>query len=381
MIGWLSDGENWRGPSGAGVLLWEHVWYSVLALLLAFVLIAPLGLWLGHVGRGGALALNVGNIGRAVPTFALLVLLIIAPAPFGKNAFSVVTALFLFAIPPILTNAYVGVREVDRAAVDAARGMGMSGFQVLRRVEPAARRAAARAGPAARCGAGRRHRDHRRDRRRRRARRASSPRASRCRTSRCCSAGRCSSRCSRCSRRASSRWCSAPSGPRRHARRAVRQVGRAGRTQRLSVPRISVSGLRRLARAPLRTRARPTVARDTEGDTPMRTPIARTLRRTAVVGAGALLLSLTACGGDDAFGSGSGSSGSASGGATKTLVVGGPTFTEASILQNMYKPAARPGRLPDLHQGRRRAPDLHQGPRVGRDRHRARLPREHPRPA
>ncbi|GAB3677669.1 ABC transporter permease [Angustibacter aerolatus] len=135
VIGWLSDGENWRGPSGAGVLLWEHVWYSVLALLLAFVLIAPLGLWLGHVGRGGALALNVGNIGRAVPTFALLVLLIIAPAPFGKNAFSVVTALFLFAIPPILTNAYVGVREVDRAAVDAARGMGMSGFQVLRRVE------------------------------------------------------------------------------------------------------------------------------------------------------------------------------------------------------------------------------------------------------
>jgi osmoprotectant transport system permease protein len=132
---WLADAGNWRGPDGAWALLGQHVRLSAIALLVATVLVAPVGLWLGHLGRGGVLALNVGNIGRAVPTFAVLVLLVLAPAPFGLTDLSVITALVLFAVPPILTNAYVGVREVDRAAVDAARGMGMSGWQVLRRVE------------------------------------------------------------------------------------------------------------------------------------------------------------------------------------------------------------------------------------------------------
>jgi osmoprotectant transport system permease protein len=80
-------------------------------------------------------ALNIGNVGRAVPTLAVLVLLALAPPPFGNDDLSVVTSLVLFAVPPVLTNTYVGVREVDRAAVDAARGMGMSGWQVLRSVE------------------------------------------------------------------------------------------------------------------------------------------------------------------------------------------------------------------------------------------------------
>jgi osmoprotectant transport system permease protein len=132
---WLGEAGNWRGPDGAWALLGQHVRLSAVALVAATVLVAPAGLWLGHLGRGGVLALNIGNIGRAVPTFAILVLLVLAPEPFGLTDFSVVTALVLFAIPPILTNAYVGIREVDRAAVDAARGMGMSGWQVLRRVE------------------------------------------------------------------------------------------------------------------------------------------------------------------------------------------------------------------------------------------------------
>jgi len=134
-LGWLSNGANWAGPDGAAHLLGEHLRLSAISLLVAAVLVVPLGLWLGHVGRGGAVALNIGNVGRAVPTFAVLVLLALAPEPFGLGDLSIVTALVLFAIPPVLTNTYVGVREVDRAAVDAARGMGMSGWQVLRGVE------------------------------------------------------------------------------------------------------------------------------------------------------------------------------------------------------------------------------------------------------
>jgi osmoprotectant transport system permease protein len=134
-IAWLSDGANWVGPDGAGGLLADHLRLSAISLLVAAVLVVPLGLWLGHLGRGGAVALNIGNVGRAVPTLAVLVLLALAPPPFGNDDLSVVTSLVLFAVPPVLTNTYVGVREVDRAAVDAARGMGMSGWQVLRTVE------------------------------------------------------------------------------------------------------------------------------------------------------------------------------------------------------------------------------------------------------
>jgi osmoprotectant transport system permease protein len=134
-VTWLSDGANWAGPDGAGSLLAEHLRLSAISLLIAAGLVVPLGLWLGHIGRGGTVALNIGNVGRAVPTFAVLVLLALAPPPFGLGDLSIVTALVLFAIPPVLTNTYVGVREVDRAAVDAARGMGMSGWQVLRDVE------------------------------------------------------------------------------------------------------------------------------------------------------------------------------------------------------------------------------------------------------
>ncbi len=131
-VSWLLDGGHWRGPVGIPTLLAQHIGLSALAVLIACVLALPLGVWLGHTGRGGALALNVGNIGRAVPTFALLSVLYLL---FASRETDTLIALVLFGIPPVLTNAYVAVREVDPVFVDSARGMGMSGGQVLRRVE------------------------------------------------------------------------------------------------------------------------------------------------------------------------------------------------------------------------------------------------------
>ena len=131
-LSWLVDGAHWRGPSGVPTLLAQHLGLSALAVLIACALALPLGVWLGHTGRGGALALNVGNIGRAVPTFALLSLLYLV---FASRETDTLIALVLFGVPPVLTNAYVAVREVDPVYVDSALGMGMSGGQVLRRVE------------------------------------------------------------------------------------------------------------------------------------------------------------------------------------------------------------------------------------------------------
>ncbi|MFE5616736.1 ABC transporter permease [Streptomyces sp. NPDC056470] len=131
---WLGTSANWAGDGGVWHRLGEHAYVSGVALLLACAVALPLGLGLGHVGRGGALAVNVSNVGRAIPVFAVLALFMVSPL---RNAGYVPTviALVLFAVPPLLTNAYVGMREVDRAVVEAARGMGMSGGQVFRKVE------------------------------------------------------------------------------------------------------------------------------------------------------------------------------------------------------------------------------------------------------
>ncbi|MEU9994237.1 ABC transporter permease [Streptomyces sp. NPDC050848] len=131
---WLTTGANWAGEGGVWHRLGEHAYVSGVALLLACAIALPLGLWLGHIGRGGALAVNISNVGRAIPVFAVLALFMVSPL---RNAGYVPTviALVLFALPPLLTNAFVGMREVDRAVVEAARGMGMSGGQVFRKVE------------------------------------------------------------------------------------------------------------------------------------------------------------------------------------------------------------------------------------------------------
>ncbi|MEU9319393.1 ABC transporter permease [Streptomyces sp. NPDC048295] len=131
---WLTTGANWSGESGAAHRLAEHLYVSGVALALACAVALPVALYLGHVGKGGALAVNLSNVGRAVPVFAVLALFMVSPL---RNAGYVPTviALVLFAVPPLLTNAYVGMTEVDRSVREAARGMGMSGRQLFLRVE------------------------------------------------------------------------------------------------------------------------------------------------------------------------------------------------------------------------------------------------------
>ena len=110
----------------------EHLKVSVLAVLIATAIALPIGLWLGHIGRGEFVAISVSNVGRAVPTLALLAFFI---AYLGVGVTNVVFVLVLLAIPPILTNAYVGTRQVDPETVDAARGMGLTETQIVRKVE------------------------------------------------------------------------------------------------------------------------------------------------------------------------------------------------------------------------------------------------------
>jgi osmoprotectant transport system permease protein len=115
-------------------LLWEHLKVTGAAMGIAIAVALPLGLWLGHTGRGAFLTISTSNVGRAVPSVALIALFV-AFFPETSAFLNVTLALALLAIPPILTNAYVGVRQVSRETVDAARGMGMSGTQVVRSVE------------------------------------------------------------------------------------------------------------------------------------------------------------------------------------------------------------------------------------------------------
>jgi osmoprotectant transport system permease protein len=105
---------------------------TFLALALSLVVALPIGLYLGHRGAGELIAVGLGNAGRAIPELALIAFM---AAAIGVGLLNVTIALAVLGIPPILTNAFVGVRQVDRASVDAARGMGMTGFEVLRKVE------------------------------------------------------------------------------------------------------------------------------------------------------------------------------------------------------------------------------------------------------
>jgi osmoprotectant transport system permease protein len=103
-----------------------------IGVALSLVIALPIGLWLGHIHRGSFIAINIGNIWRALPSLAVLA---IGVAFLGIGLRNVELALIVLAVPPIVTNAYVAIDGVDRDLVDAARGMGMGGWQVLRDVE------------------------------------------------------------------------------------------------------------------------------------------------------------------------------------------------------------------------------------------------------
>jgi osmoprotectant transport system permease protein len=128
----VTGGSKVGGFDQAIELTLKQLEVTALALALALVIALPLGLYLGHRGKGELFAIGLGNAGRALPELALIALV---ASLIGIGLVPVTVALAVLGIPPILTNAYVGVRQVDPAAVDAARGMGMSERAIIRKVE------------------------------------------------------------------------------------------------------------------------------------------------------------------------------------------------------------------------------------------------------
>jgi osmoprotectant transport system permease protein len=129
---WFTTAAHWWGSDGILHRLQEHVGMSAAALATAMLIALPLGLVLGHTGRGGPLAVNLSNLGRAVPSFAIIVLMASIVGIGAKPAYIALVAL---AVPPMVTNTYTAIRGVDRDVREAAEGMGLTGRQVLARVE------------------------------------------------------------------------------------------------------------------------------------------------------------------------------------------------------------------------------------------------------
>jgi osmoprotectant transport system permease protein len=120
------------GLDQVGDLTLDHIEVSALALAGSLLLALPVGIWLGHRGKGELLAVAIGNAGRAVPELALVAFMV---AFVGVGLVNLTIALLILGIPPILTNTFVAIRQVDRDAVEAARGMGMSEAGIVARVE------------------------------------------------------------------------------------------------------------------------------------------------------------------------------------------------------------------------------------------------------
>jgi osmoprotectant transport system permease protein len=129
---WLKSPQQWHGPGGIPARVLEHLGYAGLSLLIATAIAVPLGLLIGHYGRGGFAVINVTNIWRAIPTLGLLILVVVLV---GLGVAAWLIPLVVLAIPPILVNTYEGVAGVDPELKDAARGMGMTDWQVLWKVE------------------------------------------------------------------------------------------------------------------------------------------------------------------------------------------------------------------------------------------------------
>lgn len=128
----VGGGLQVGGLEQVGEFLWTQVWISALALAVAIAITLPIAVYLGHRGSGELLAVAVGNAGRAIPELALIAIMV---AFVGVGVLNVTIALMILGIPPILTNTFVGIRQVDPGAVEAARGMGMTEAEVIRKVE------------------------------------------------------------------------------------------------------------------------------------------------------------------------------------------------------------------------------------------------------
>jgi osmoprotectant transport system permease protein len=129
---WLTDPAQWSGPDGIPVRTLQHLWYSLLATAIAAAIALPIGVFIGHTGRGALLAVNLTNLGRAIPSLGIIILMFTLV---GFGIVPVLVALTALAVPPIVTNSYIGVRSVDRDVREAAEGMGMRGRRVLWQVE------------------------------------------------------------------------------------------------------------------------------------------------------------------------------------------------------------------------------------------------------
>jgi osmoprotectant transport system permease protein len=147
---WLNDPSNYWGPNGLVIRIREHLIYTGIILIIAIVIALPIGLLIGHTGRGVVVAVGLANGLRAVPTLGFVILFFLWISPkvhYTKaipylvdrggfpNFVAVVIVLVLLALPPILTNTYAGVQNVDPEVRDAAKGMGMTGGQIVRKVE------------------------------------------------------------------------------------------------------------------------------------------------------------------------------------------------------------------------------------------------------
>ncbi len=129
---YVAEHSTWSGPDGLPHRLVQHVELSAEAMVVALALALPVAVVLGHLARGGVLAVNISNVGRAVPSLAVLV---IGARIYGIGTLPAFLALVVLAIPPIVTNGYTAMRQVDADVRDAAVGQGLSGVQVLRRIE------------------------------------------------------------------------------------------------------------------------------------------------------------------------------------------------------------------------------------------------------
>jgi osmoprotectant transport system permease protein len=138
-IAWLTDPAQWTGPAGIPQRTLEHLALSGVSLAIAIAIALPAGIWIGHTGRFASFAVNLANLGRALPTLAVIGLVLPITAAMdpqlGFRVYPIVIAMVVLAIPPILVNAQTGIGGIDRDLVEAARAMGMHERQVVRRVE------------------------------------------------------------------------------------------------------------------------------------------------------------------------------------------------------------------------------------------------------